>query len=150
MPLPLHIKYTPRDSFTVAKLAIVSLKVIAFYPCDSCSRLIASMENCLIVVLLSVSCNIFLPGMTKECETWKGLSKLWTSSSNERQMPLLRSSTSYEKTLPFSLYPPKTNRNSSLLLKILLMFSEVTVLLWGRMGGEHAIEESCRLLLFVG
>ena len=90
------MKYTPRESFTVAKLAIDSLKAITFDPTASYSKLISSMENRLIVVLLSVSCKIVLPGMTKAYETWKGLSKLWTSSSKERQMPLLRSSTSYE------------------------------------------------------
>ena len=112
----------------MAKLTIDSLKAIKFEPSDSYSKLIVSIENLLIVVLLSVSCKIDLPGITMAYETWKGLSKLWTSSSKERHMPLFRSSTSYEYTLPFSLYPPKTKRNSSLLLKILLMFSEVIVL----------------------
>ena len=62
LPLPLEIKYTPRESFTVAKLAIVSLKVMEFEL--SYSKLICSIENLLIAVLLSVSCKIDLPGMT--------------------------------------------------------------------------------------
>ena len=64
LPLPLQTMYTPRESFTVAKLTIDSLNAIKFEPSDSYSKLIVSIENLLIVVLLSVSCKIDFPGMT--------------------------------------------------------------------------------------